>query len=116
VRDFFFDNSIGRCTYTNVVAPYYRAQHPKSHYTNESIEMPRRAWELILEALAHHKANGFDFSRLTTDAQGFVYALNVYCAGRVSRTATRAAAMPACPTTAWRSGTSTKPATTAANR
>lgn len=83
VRDYFFDNSIGRCTYTNVVAPYYRARHPKSHYTDETIPQPQRAWELILEALAHHKAAGFDFTRLTTDSQGFVYAMNVYYAGAV---------------------------------
>lgn len=83
VFDFFRDNSIGRCRYTNIVAPYYRARHPKSHYTAESIPQPRRAWDLIGEALAHHKAAGFDFSRLTTDSQGFVYALNVYYAGEV---------------------------------
>ena len=83
VRDFFFDNSVGRCRYTNVVAPYYRAQQPRGYYTDETIEMPIRAWELIGEALAHHKATGFDFTRLTTDAQGFVYAMNVFYAGEV---------------------------------
>ena len=36
VRDFFLANSIGRCRYSNIVAPYYRAQHPKSHYTNRA--------------------------------------------------------------------------------
>ena len=25
----------GRCRYTNIVAPYYRAQHPKTYYTDE---------------------------------------------------------------------------------
>ena len=34
VSDFFRDNSIGRCRYTNIVAPYYRAQHPKTFYTD----------------------------------------------------------------------------------
>jgi M6 family metalloprotease-like protein len=83
VRDFFFDNSVGRCRYTNIVAPYYRAKQPRSYYTDETIEMPIRAWELIGEALSHHKATGFDFTRLTTDAQGFVYAMNVFYAGEV---------------------------------
>ena len=83
VRDFFFDNSVGRCRYTNVVAPYYRAKQPRSYYTDETIQMPIRAWELIGEALSHHKSTGFDFTRLTTDAQGFVYALNVFYAGEV---------------------------------
>jgi len=83
VRDYFLDNSKGRCNYSNVVAPYYRARQPRSYYTDESVEMPRRAWELIGEALAHHKAAGLDFSRLTTDSQGFVYAMNVFYAGEV---------------------------------
>ncbi len=30
------DNSIGRCRYTNIVAPYYRAQHPKTYYTDRN--------------------------------------------------------------------------------
>jgi M6 family metalloprotease-like protein len=84
VFDFFRDNSIGRCRYTNIVAPYYRARHPKSYYTDRTIPQPQRAVELIAEALAHHKANGFDFSPLTTDGQGYVYALNVYYAGAVT--------------------------------
>ncbi|HKO35584.1 MAG TPA: M6 family metalloprotease domain-containing protein [Pyrinomonadaceae bacterium] len=84
VFDFFNENSIGRCRYTNVVAPYYRAQRPKTYYTNEQIPQPQRAYELINEALAHHMANGFDFSALTADNQGFVYATNVYYAGPVT--------------------------------
>ena len=84
VFDFFNENSIGRCRYTNVVAPYYRALHPKTYYTNEQIPQPQRAYELINEALTHHKANGFDFSQLTADNQGFVYATNVYYAGPVT--------------------------------
>jgi M6 family metalloprotease-like protein len=83
VRDFFLDNSIGRCRYTNIVAPYYRARQPKSYYTDERIRQPRRALELINEALAHWLAQGFDFTPLTADDQGFVYAMNVYYAGPV---------------------------------
>jgi M6 family metalloprotease-like protein len=83
VFDFFHDNSIGRCRYTNIVAPYYRAQRPKTYYTDPAIRQPQRAYELINEALTHHLANGFDFSPLTADSQGFVYAMNVYYAGPV---------------------------------
>ncbi len=84
VFDFFRDNSIGRCRYTNVVAPYYRALHPKTHYTDPDIPYTQRAIELINEALSHHLVHGFDFSALTADPQGFVYALNVYYAGPVT--------------------------------
>lgn len=84
VFDFYLDNSIGRCRYTNMVAPYYRALQPKTYYTNPNIPQPQRAIELINEALAHHQAAGFDFSPLTVDNQGFVYATNVYYAGPVT--------------------------------
>jgi len=84
VSDFFLENSIGRCNYTNIVLPYYRAQHPKTYYTDRTIPQPRRAYELMNEALAYHKAQGFDFSPLTADNQGFVYAMNVYYAGPVT--------------------------------
>jgi M6 family metalloprotease-like protein len=83
VRDFFLANSLDRCQYSNIVAPYYRAQHPKSYYTDEHIDQPLRALELINEALSHWRAQGFDFTALTADNQGFVYALNVYYAGPV---------------------------------
>ncbi len=83
VSDYFRDNSIGRCRYTNIVAPYYRALRPKTYYTNPAIPQPQRAVELIKEAMAHHKAAGFDFTQLTADNQGFVYATNVYYAGAV---------------------------------
>lgn len=83
VHDFFLDNSIGRCRYTNIVTPYYRAQHPKTHYTDPAIPMGTRARELIREALAHWKSQGFDFNGLTADGSGNVYALNVFYAGPV---------------------------------
>lgn len=83
VFDYFRDNSIGRLRYTSIVAPYYRARNPKAYYTDENIQQPVRAYELINEALAHLKATGFDFSPLTVDNQGFVYATNVYYAGSV---------------------------------
>jgi M6 family metalloprotease-like protein len=83
VRDYFLANSLGRCRYSNIVAPYYRARHPKSYYTNEQIPQPQRAYELINEALSHWIAQGFDFNPLTADNEGFVYAMNVYYAGPV---------------------------------
>ena len=83
VSDYFRDNSIGRCRYTNIVADYYRAQHNKSHYTDRTIPQGVRARQLIVEALTHLKANNFDFTPLTADDRGFVYAMNVYYAGEV---------------------------------
>jgi M6 family metalloprotease-like protein len=83
VFDYFRDSSLGRCLYTNVVTNYYKAKQPKSYYTNEAIPQGVRAIELISEALTHWKANGLDFSTLTPDNAGNVYALNVFYAGPV---------------------------------
>ena len=81
VHDYFFDNSGGRLRYTNIVAPYYTAQHNRRHYTDETQPYPLRTRELIKEALDSLKAQDFDFSPLTVDAAGFVYATNVFYAG-----------------------------------
>jgi len=81
VRDYFFDVSDGKLTYTNTVAPWYTAKQPRTYYTDEAVEQPIRARELILEALAYHKSKGFDFARLTADEQHFIYAINVFYAG-----------------------------------
>ncbi len=81
VRDYFFDNSRGRLTYTNVVTQYYRAAHNRSYYTDPSVAYGSRARELITEALNHFKAQGFNFGQLTADSGGFIYALNVFYAG-----------------------------------
>ncbi|MDN5870548.1 MAG: M6 family metalloprotease domain-containing protein [Nitrococcus sp.] len=83
VFDYFHENSIGRCRYTNIVADYYQAKHPKPYYTDPNIQQGVRARELILEALTHWQANNFDFTALTADTGGFVYAMNVYYAGVV---------------------------------
>lgn len=81
VKDYFYDVSGGKLTYTNIVAPYYTAKQPRSYYTNESVTCPIRAIELVNEALAFHKANGFDFTGLTADSDNYVYAVNVFYAG-----------------------------------
>ncbi len=81
VFDYFRDTSHGKLRYTNVVAGYYTASHPRSYYTNPSIPQPVRTFELIGEAVSHFLAQGFDFSQLTADANGFIYALSVFYAG-----------------------------------
>lgn len=81
VRDYFYDISDQKLEYTNIVVPYYRARHPRSYYTNEQIAQPKRARELIKEALDALRAGGFDASGLTSDDRDYVYALNVFYAG-----------------------------------
>ncbi|WP_197285431.1 M6 family metalloprotease domain-containing protein, partial [Planktothricoides sp. SR001] len=82
VRDYFYDNSRGKLTYTNVVTQYYTAAHNRSYYTDETISYGIRARELIVEALNYLKSQGFNFSQLTSDSSGYVYALNVFYVGQ----------------------------------
>ncbi|RWD95013.1 M6 family metalloprotease domain-containing protein [Mesorhizobium sp.] len=82
VRDYFFDVSDGKLTYTNIVTSWYTAKKPRKYYTDETVEQPLRARELILEALAYHVSKGFDFSGLTADDQQYIYAINVFYAGK----------------------------------
>lgn len=85
VRDYFFDNSRGKLTYTNVVTEYYKAAHNRSYYTDPSVSYGDRARELIVEALDHLKSQGFNFSQFSSDNQGNIHALNVfYVGGRVN--------------------------------
>lgn len=81
VRDYFYDNSDHKLTYTNVVTAYYTAQHNRAHYTDPNVSYGTRARELIIEALNHLKAQGFNFEQLTADSGGYVQALNVFYAG-----------------------------------
>lgn len=83
VRDYFNDVSDGKLTYTSVVTAYYTAANNRSYYTDPAIPFGTRARELITEALDDLVAQGFDFSPLSSDSGGFIYALNVYYAGPV---------------------------------
>ena len=81
VRDYFLEISEGKLRYRNVVTAYYTAQQNRAYYTNPAIPFGSRARELITEALTNLRNNGFDFSQLSADSGGFVYALNVFYAG-----------------------------------
>jgi len=81
VRDYFYDNSQGKLTYTNVVTQYYTAANNRSYYTDPAIAYGTRARELILEALNYLKSQGFNFSQLSSDSNGLIYALNVFYVG-----------------------------------
>jgi M6 family metalloprotease-like protein len=81
VNDYFSDVSGGKLNYTNIVTQYYTAKNPRAYYTNPAIPFGMRARELILEALNDLKSKGFDFSSLSTDNEGFIYALNIFYAG-----------------------------------
>ena len=82
VYDYFSDNSLGRLRHRTIVTPYYTAARPKSYYAEIDVPYTQRAIELITEALAHHQAQGFDFSSLSSDDQGHVLSVSAFYAGK----------------------------------
>jgi M6 family metalloprotease-like protein len=82
VKDYYYDVSGGKVTYTNYVTDFYTAKHPKSYYTDPSVTYAYRAAELLQEALTDLNNRGFDFSTLTTDANKNILAINAYYAGQ----------------------------------
>jgi M6 family metalloprotease-like protein len=81
VYDYFVHASDGMLHYRNLVTAYYTAANNRAHYTDPTIPFGQRARELIVEALTSLTNAGFDFSSLTVDSGGYVYALNVFYAG-----------------------------------
>ena len=81
VYDYYLENSANKLSYKTIVAPYYTARHSRDYYTQRTVTFGERARDLIKEALAFHRGNGFDFSALTADSQDAVYATNVFYAG-----------------------------------
>jgi len=79
--DYFLNVSDGRLRYKNVVAAYHTARHPRAYYTDRTVRFGKRAQELIKESLDSLAAGGFDFSELSNDSDGFVYALSLFYAG-----------------------------------
>jgi M6 family metalloprotease-like protein len=82
VSDYFREVSGGRIDYTNIVTDYYIAKNSKEYYSDPAVEQPIRTYELIGEALENLKSGGFDASQLSSDSKDYVYALNVFYAGR----------------------------------
>lgn len=83
IRDYFYDVSGGKLTYTNTITGFYRAKKPKSYYDSGSDYS--RALELAYEALSWLDSTGFDFSTLTTNSQKYVLAVNFLYAGDIAQ-------------------------------
>lgn len=81
VKDYFYDVSGGKVTYTNNVTGFYTAKHPKSYYDGANISNYTTSQELINEALDWLKSTNFDFSSLTKDSNNMVKAVNFLYAG-----------------------------------
>ncbi|MCX7746268.1 MAG: M6 family metalloprotease domain-containing protein [Clostridia bacterium] len=79
VKDFFYNVSGGKLTYTNEVTAYYTAKKPKTYYDdNDPNNYGTRARELVTEALQALQQTGYNFSNLTLDENGNIKALHCY--------------------------------------
>jgi len=84
VKEYYYDNSAGLLTYTNVVVGYVRAPQPKTFYDNPNGN-PR---QFVLDAIAAMQALPNYLTQivpqlqtLSTDASNHVLAFNIYYAG-----------------------------------
>jgi M6 family metalloprotease-like protein len=85
VREYFAIQSRGMLDYTNVVTAYVMADHDKTHYDDNSNKPwgKSTAQELVTEVLTKLRDDGFDFGQLSRDADGYIYAVNLFYAGWV---------------------------------
>ncbi|MCX7043981.1 MAG: M6 family metalloprotease domain-containing protein [Candidatus Sumerlaeota bacterium] len=77
VRDYFYDVSGAKLTYTNYVSvAYYRAKQTKVYYNQNNL-----ARDLMLDALEDLDAKGFNFAAYDANSDGTVDAVNFFYAG-----------------------------------
>ncbi|MEI6169001.1 MAG: M6 family metalloprotease domain-containing protein [bacterium] len=88
VKQYFYDNSKGLLTYTNVVTAYIRVPHPKSYYNDTALSCATQGRLLVTDALNAMKAlpNYATtilplFNGLSEDSWHDVVACNVFFAG-----------------------------------
>jgi len=89
VRDYFFDQSLGKVTYTQIVTEIVTLPHPRNYYNYSDYPANKRlrfdsADLVVKDAVRVLKNHGFDFSGLTTDDLNQAIATNVFFAGRDS--------------------------------
>ncbi len=88
VRDYFFDQSNGLCTYLQTVTQIVTLPNPRNYYNyadypanNLLKDTGDAGRQLIADAVAVLKSEGFDFSSLTVDAGNNAIATNLFFAG-----------------------------------
>ncbi len=83
IKDYYYDVSGGKVTYTNTLIGFYTAKHPKSYYDDiyEQTGSYAKSDELAEETFQWLKSSGFNLSSLTTDSRGYLKAVNLLYAG-----------------------------------
>ncbi len=86
VRDYFYDQSMGKLTYTQNVTQIITVPKARNYYNFSDYPANKNlrgdaSRVLITDAVAVLKASGFDFTGLTTDTSNHALATNVFFAG-----------------------------------
>lgn len=88
VKQYFYDNSRGLLTYTNVVTAYIRVPHPKSYYNDTAVDCAIQGRILVTDAINAMKALPTYattilplFSGLSVDTWSDIVACNIFFAG-----------------------------------
>jgi M6 family metalloprotease-like protein len=81
VKEYYYSMSNGQLTFTNLVTAYVTLPHPKSYYNNTSTDAGLCGRALLNDALTALKASSFDFSSVSSDGNGYIYATSVLFAG-----------------------------------
>ena len=86
VRDYFYDQSLGKLTYTQNVTQIITVPRPRNYYNFSDYPANKvlrgdASRVLITDAVAVLKGSGFDFTSLTTDGSNYALATNVFFAG-----------------------------------
>lgn len=89
IRDYFYDQSLGKLEYTQTVTEIITLPRPRNYYNYSDYPVNSEFHEesgriLLLDAIEVLKSEGFDFTGLTTDALGRALATNIFFAGRDS--------------------------------
>lgn len=80
IRDYFYDQSLGKVEYTQTVTQVITLPHPRSYYNDEP-DAGVAGRKLLTDAINVLLAQGFDFSSLTVDADHKAIATNVLFGG-----------------------------------
>ncbi|MGJ8654688.1 MAG: InlB B-repeat-containing protein, partial [Opitutaceae bacterium] len=91
VRDYFYDQSLGATTYTQVVTQFVTLPNARNYYnysdypTNTTLRDSGAAGRLVIaDAVAELQTAGFDFTQLSKNGSNRVIATNVLFAGSTS--------------------------------
>ncbi|BDD04844.1 M6 family metalloprotease domain-containing protein [Aureibacter tunicatorum] len=79
LKEYYNDVSFGKLNYENYVFGYFRA--PKTFAEYNAMPYTQGAQEILTYVLGEIDRQGFDFSQLTTDDNGFIKAINLMYTG-----------------------------------